>query len=123
MFSQKDYKMSVYSDSLANKNTYRTLIWVHNMNFCSTKSFCSKTWMPILNNGAYYTRRTVCQQLLFLSSKKKTMRVDTHTQCIVVIVTLTYMITNTLTMAVSGLRSSVVKNFGYLESRSYSHSF
>lgn len=29
MFSQKDYKISVYSDSLAYKNTYRTLIWLH----------------------------------------------------------------------------------------------
>lgn len=114
MFSQKDYKMSVYSDSSSTKNTYRTLIWVHNMNFCSTKSFYSETWMPILNNGSYYTRRTVCQQLLFLSSKKETIRVDTHTQCIVVIMTLTYMITDTLTMAGSRLRSSVVKNFGSL---------
>lgn len=118
MFTQKDYKISVYSDSLANKNTYRTLIWLHihdKFEFLQHKErnmdAYTQQWSLLYKTYSVYY---LCQQLLFLSSKKETIRVDTHTQCIVVIMTLTYMITDTLTMAGSRLRSSVVKNFGSL---------
>lgn len=86
MFSQKDYKISVYSDSLANKNTYRTLIWLHihdKFEFLQHKErnmdAYTQQWSLLYKMYSVYY---LCQQLLFLSSKKETIRVDTHTHTV-----------------------------------------
>lgn len=54
-----------------------------NLTFCSTKSFCSGTWMPTLNNGAYYTRQYRCvlsvPAIIVSVVKERNHRVDTHT--------------------------------------------